>query len=219
MIEIILSIVAIVVSSFVFTFNIFQYKKSLPHLKFKYSNSNYFFPNDKNKKTLFGKGTFNMEILITNSGVKEVSIVDIFFPIKQLYTIRAFKENSKKIYHLLNKSENNKLSFHKDHMPLLNCSQIKIELSFILDSEEKDHQKETEYIWNKLHSEDFIILTSDNKKYRVNANKLLLERYKRIPPAIFTANQKGMMLSITAERRTRHPNLGVRFVRKIKKTS
>lgn len=214
MIAIVISIIAIVLSVISISFNIFKYTKSLPTLKFEFYNSDYSFPLQQNKM-LFEKGIFSMEVLVTNSGNKEISIIDILPPVEQVSQIRVFKDNLKRPYFLLKKLKKFKPD-QKEHIPLLNCSRLRIELLFKLKSETNQQSQETEWIWNKLYNEAFIIVTSDNKKYKLNTRKILQKRNKK-PFGIFSTGQGKVGISNNTDGRISSPNLGVRFCRKIKK--
>ncbi len=76
--------IAIIVAVISVGFNIFQYVKSLPSLDFEFYDSNYSFPTTKDNKILFEKGIFGMEVLVTNTGNKEISIIDILPPIENV---------------------------------------------------------------------------------------------------------------------------------------
>jgi hypothetical protein len=86
-------------------------------------------------------------------------------------------------------------------------------------AEKKNTPKERLKIWNEIHNKDITILTSDNKKYKINVFELLRKKYKKLPPAVYSGNSLGERLSLTMEGRTRHPRLGVRRIRKIKKSA
>jgi len=206
--------IVVIIAMISLGFNVFQYIKALPVLKFNFYNSKYLFPT-KDKKLLFEKGIFDMEVLVINSGNKEISIIDIFPPVEQVSQIKVFKDNLKKPYYLLKDLTKFK-PLQKEHIPLLNCSRLKIELLFKLKSSEDQQSQETEWIWNKLYNEDFIIVTSDNKKYKLNTRKILQKRGKK-PFGIFSSNSERRMISNNTDGRISSPNLGVRFCRPIKK--
>ena len=184
MIEVIISIIAITISTFSLFFSIYTYKKTLPKLRFIFYNSKYHFP-IKNKKMDLLKGTFHIEMLAVNSGQKEISIVDIFPPIRQVSEIKVYKgDESKPVYMLNNYSKREVMKEEfgkKQHIPISNCQRLRIELAFKLDSNTfDDMNKETGEIWKDLHNKDFIFITSDRKKYKVNASKILAEYPKEL---------------------------------------
>ena len=185
MIEIILSIIAIVISIFSLIFGIYIYKRTLPRLKFIFYNSRYRFPRLKKGSLDFHNGKFSMELLVINSGQKEISIIDIFPPIKQVSEIKIYKgENTKPIFMLkkYSKKEMMKKDFgKKQHIPISNCQRLRVEFSFKLRSKDGGEQiDETSQIWKDMHNKDFIFITSDRKKYKVNASKILSEYPKEI---------------------------------------
>lgn len=196
-------------------FNIFQYFKSLPKLKFKFYNSNYIFPLNLKKKILFEKGVFGMELLVTNFGNKEISVIDIFPPIEQVSQIKVFKDNINKPYYLL-KELTKFESQQKEHIPLLNCSRLRIELLFKLRTKGEEQNQEINYIWNKIHNEDILVVTSDNKKYKVNPKNILHKMNKK-PFGIFSTDGKKFIISSNIDGRISSSNLGVRFIRRIQK--
>ena len=122
MMEFVISIIAIVISLISLFFGIFQYFKSLPMLKFKFYNSNYSFPAGRNGKILFEKGILGIEILVINSGNKEVSIIDILPPVEQTSQIKVFKEDLNKPYYFL--KELTKLSWKKKLLQLMIIAQM-----------------------------------------------------------------------------------------------
>src|SRR3989344_4661992 len=134
-----------------------------------------------------------MEVLVTNSGNKEISIIDIFPPVEQVSQIKIFKDNLKKPYYLLKDLTKFKPQ-QKEHIPLLNCSRLRIELLFKLKNKDNQQSQEIERIWNRLHNEDFIIVTSDNKRYKLNARRILQKMSKK-SSGIFAANNKRVMIS------------------------
>lgn len=196
MIEIIISVVAIVIAVSSLIFSIYTHKKTLPKLKFIFYNSRYSLPwlkkKSKDQISDFENTKFSMELLAINPGQKEISIVDIFSTIKQVSEIKVYVEDNKEpIYMLKNhsKKEVMKKDFgRKQHIPILNCRRLRIEFGFKLKSlGVQDQISETSQIWKDMHNKDFIFVTSDRKKYKVNASKILAEYPKEMK------NLRGIM--------------------------
>lgn len=190
MIEIIISVITIIILISSLIFSIYTHKKTLPKLRFIFYNSRYSF--HRLKKRLksgqiddFEKAKFSMELLVINSGQKEISIIDIFSPIKQVSEIKIYTQDGDKPTYMLknySKKEVMKKNFgKKQHIPILNCQRLRIEFGFKLKSSSmKDQIAETSRIWKDMHNKDFIFVTSDRKKYKVNASKILAEYPKEI---------------------------------------
>ncbi len=126
-----------------------------------------------------------------------------------------FKDNFKRPYYLLRELKKFKPQ-QKEHIPLLNCSRLRIELSTNFKNESNQQGQRIEWIWNKLHNEDFIIITSDNKKHKLNAGKILQKRGKK-SFGTFAASPGKIMLSTHTDGRMSGPNLGVMLYRPLKK--
>ena len=180
MIDLILSVIAIIISIGSLLLNVYMYVKSLPKLSFIFYSSRYHMPLDKKRHKLISDyDKFNMEILAINSGEKEISIIDIFPPIKEVSEIKVYKEdNSNPIYLRKNYSKKEFMEEgfgRKEHIPIKGCQRLRIELSLKLKSNEDGKYEETSKIWNDVHNKDFIFVTSDRRKYKVNASKILMD--------------------------------------------
>jgi|SRR3989344_3695764 len=182
MFEFILSIIAMIVSVFSLVFSIYTYKKALPKLRFIFYNSRYHFP-IKDGKMDSPRGKFYMEMLVTNSGQKEISIIDIFPLVKQVSEINVYKGDELKPIVMLkdySKKEVMKKEFgKKQHIPISNCERLRIELSFKVKSQ-NERSLDTGKIWEDIHNKGFIFITSDKKKYKVNAKNMLIEYPKEL---------------------------------------